>query len=64
MLVVTHQKHTMEIAGMMYGVSLNKDGTTRVVCQRLEHPDAAAPAAEASSQEPAVLDVPQGEPVG
>jgi chromosome segregation protein len=37
-IVVTHQKRTMEIAGMMYGVSLNKDGTTKVVCQRLEHP--------------------------
>ncbi len=36
-LIVTHQKRTMEIAAMMYGVSLNKDGTTRVVCQRLEH---------------------------
>jgi hypothetical protein len=22
---------------MMYGISLNKDGTTKVVCQRLEH---------------------------
>ena len=24
---------------MMYGVSLNKDGTTKILCQRLEHPD-------------------------
>jgi chromosome segregation protein len=37
-IVVTHQKRTMEIAGMMYGVSLSKDGTTKIVCQRLEHP--------------------------
>jgi DNA repair ATPase RecN len=36
-LIVTHQKRTMEIAGMMYGISLNKDGTTKVVAQRLEH---------------------------
>ncbi|MDP9329796.1 MAG: chromosome segregation protein SMC [Actinomycetota bacterium] len=36
-LIVTHQKRTMEIAGMMYGISLNKDGTTKVVCQRLDH---------------------------
>jgi chromosome segregation protein len=36
-IIVTHQKRTMEIAGMMYGISLNKDGTTKVVAQRLEH---------------------------
>jgi chromosome segregation protein len=41
-LIVTHQKRTMEIAGMMYGVSLNKDGTTKIVCQRLEQPQLAA----------------------
>jgi hypothetical protein len=28
----------MEIAGMMYGVSLAKDGTTAVVCQQMEEP--------------------------
>lgn len=38
-LIVTHQKRTMEIAGMLYGISLNKDGTTKVVCQTLEHPE-------------------------
>jgi chromosome segregation protein len=36
-MIVTHQKRTMEIASMLYGVSLNQDGTTKVVCQRLEH---------------------------
>ena len=41
-LIVTHQKRTMEVAGMMYGVSLNKDGTTKIVCQRLEQPQLAA----------------------
>jgi chromosome segregation protein len=35
-IIVTHQKRTMEIAGMMYGVSLGADGTTKVVAQRLE----------------------------
>ena len=35
-MIVTHQKRTMEIAGMMYGVSLSKDGTTKVVCQQME----------------------------
>jgi chromosome segregation protein len=41
-LIVTHQKRTMEIAGMMYGISLNNDGTTKVVAQRLEQPNSAA----------------------
>ena len=40
-LIVTHQKRTMEIAGMLYGISLNKDGTTKVVAQRLEQPNSA-----------------------
>ena len=35
-LIVTHQKRTMEIAGMLYGISLNTDGTTKVVAQRLD----------------------------
>jgi chromosome segregation protein len=37
-LIVTHQKRTMEIAGMMYGVSMGRDGTTKVVAQTLDHP--------------------------
>jgi chromosome segregation protein len=37
-LIVTHQKRTMEVAGMMYGVSMGRDGTTKVVAQRLDHP--------------------------
>jgi chromosome segregation protein len=37
-MIVTHQKRTMEIAGMMYGVSMNKDGTSKVVCQALAEP--------------------------
>jgi chromosome segregation protein len=35
-LIVTHQKRTMEIAGTMYGISLSRDGTTKVVSQRLD----------------------------
>jgi chromosome segregation protein len=37
-MIVTHQKRTMEIAGMMYGVSLSKDGTSKVVCQQMDEP--------------------------
>ena len=52
-LIVTHQKRTMEIAGMMYGVSLNKDGTTKIVCQRLErsHQEVEAAAREEAIHE-------------
>ncbi len=54
-LIVTHQKRTMEIAGMLYGISLNKDGTTKVVAQRVD---------DHAHVEPAdVLSVPEGEPV-
>ncbi len=42
-LIVTHQKRTMEIAGMLYGISLNSDGTTKVVAQRLDHAAADTP---------------------
>jgi chromosome segregation protein len=62
-MIVTHQKRTMEIASMMYGVSLNQDGTTKVLCQRLEHPDTLEPdAADTLIDEP--IEVPDGERVG
>ena len=71
-LIVTHQKRTMETAGMMYGVSMGADGTSKVICQRLE---SAAPvevpaladdrvetvAAQADTGE--TVDVPDTEPV-
>ncbi|MGZ4130782.1 MAG: chromosome segregation protein SMC, partial [Actinomycetota bacterium] len=47
-LIVTHQKRTMEIAQMMYGVSMSRDGTTKVVGQNL---DGASPAPVASRPE-------------
>jgi chromosome segregation protein len=55
-LIVTHQKRTMEIAGMMYGVSMSKGGTSTVIGQRLEVPagtdpkDAPPSAAEGASR--------------
>jgi chromosome segregation protein len=38
-IIVTHQKRTMEVAAMMYGVSMGKDGTSRVVAQRIAEPE-------------------------
>jgi chromosome segregation protein len=36
-LVVTHQKRTMEIADALYGVTMKDDGVTHVISQRLHH---------------------------
>jgi chromosome segregation protein len=44
-IIVTHQKRTMETAGMMYGVSMSSDGTSKVISQRLETPEGASKAA-------------------
>ena len=35
-LIVTHQKRTMEAADVLYGVSMSKDGVSRVVAKRME----------------------------
>ncbi|HEV2754647.1 MAG TPA: AAA family ATPase [Actinomycetota bacterium] len=35
-LIVTHQKRTMEAADVLYGVSMAKDGVSHVVAQRME----------------------------
>jgi len=43
-LIVTHQKRTMEVAQMMYGVSMSGEGTSRVVGQRLDTPGEDSPA--------------------
>jgi len=56
-LIVTHQKRTMEVAGMMYGVSMSKEGTSKVIAQRFDHP-ATGPSAERTSA------VPQPDTVG
>jgi chromosome segregation protein len=35
-LIVTHQKRTMEAADVLYGVSIAKDGVSQVVARRME----------------------------
>jgi chromosome segregation protein len=35
-LIVTHQKRTMEAADVLYGVSMGKDGVSQVVAKRME----------------------------
>jgi chromosome segregation protein len=43
LIVITHQKRTMEVADALYGVSMQGDGVSKVISQRLS-----APAAKAS----------------
>ena len=45
LIVITHQKRTMEIADALYGVTMRGDGVTTVISQRLSDEDATAPVA-------------------
>jgi chromosome segregation protein len=42
LIVITHQKRTMEIADALYGVSMRKDGVSAVVGQRVRDTEAIA----------------------
>jgi chromosome segregation protein len=57
-LIVTHQKRTMEVAGMMYGVSMGRDGTTRVLAQSLDHPATRTELLEGRDEEPVLVPEP------
>ncbi|GMA19250.1 hypothetical protein GCM10025862_12710 [Arsenicicoccus piscis] len=39
LIVITHQKRTMEVADALYGVTMRGDGVTTVVSQRLADVD-------------------------
>ena len=41
LIIITHQKRTMEIADALYGVSMRHDGVSAVVGQRVATPEAA-----------------------
>jgi chromosome segregation protein len=41
LVVVTHQKRTMEVADALYGVSMRDDGVTTVISQRLREAESA-----------------------
>lgn len=41
LIVITHQKRTMEIADALYGVTMRGDGVTTVISQRLREEDSA-----------------------
>ncbi|GAA2103566.1 chromosome segregation protein SMC [Brevibacterium salitolerans] len=40
LIVITHQKRTMEVADALYGVSMHGDGVSQVISQRLANPPA------------------------
>ena len=46
LIVITHQKRTMEIADALYGVTMHGDGISRVISQRLEQEAAPASAGQ------------------
>ena len=39
LIIITHQKRTMEIADALYGVTMRGDGVTEVISQRLRESD-------------------------
>jgi chromosome segregation protein len=41
LIIITHQKRTMEIADTLYGVSMRADGVSAVISQRLREPEPA-----------------------
>ncbi|WIM66909.1 chromosome segregation protein SMC [Corynebacterium breve] len=45
LIVITHQKPTMDVANVLYGVTMRGDGVTRVISQRMS-PAGAAPASD------------------
>jgi chromosome segregation protein len=53
LIIITHQKPTMEIADALYGVSMRGDGITQVISQRLQRTDRDAVIEEQSEEDPA-----------
>jgi chromosome segregation protein len=47
LLIVTHQKRTMEIADVLYGISMAGEGVSKVICERLEAPSTTRESADA-----------------
>ena len=41
LIVITHQKRTMEVADALYGVSMRGDGVTTVISQKLREEQSA-----------------------
>jgi chromosome segregation protein len=52
LIVITHQKRTMEIADALYGVTMRGDGVTQVISQRLRDSVDTAPESPAEAPRP------------
>ncbi|MGB6275760.1 MAG: AAA family ATPase, partial [Rhodococcus sp. (in: high G+C Gram-positive bacteria)] len=52
LIVITHQKPTMEVADALYGVSMRGDGITTVISQRLNRERVAVDALQPDTAEP------------
>jgi chromosome segregation protein len=53
LIIITHQKFTMESADALYGVSMRGDGITQVISQRIRGADTPAPARPDRARPPA-----------
>lgn len=42
LIIITHQKRTMEVADALYGVSMRGDGVSTVISQRMDHAEVQA----------------------
>lgn len=58
LLIITHQKPTMEIADALYGVSMRGDGISQVISQRLRGRDDVRPAKSAPAAVPPPAEAP------
>ena len=65
LIVITHQKPTMDVANVLYGVTMRGDGVTRVISQRM-NPAGSAPGTEQASEDATRLgvDAPRGDEAG
>ncbi len=56
LIVITHQKRTMEVADALYGVSMRGDGVTTVISQKLRHEDGRMRDHDLPAQQPVPVD--------
>ena len=59
LIVITHQKPTMDVANVLYGVTMRGDGITRVISQRM-NPEGLAPGTQQASEDAAKMGVDAG----
>ena len=63
LIIITHQKFTMESADALYGVSMRGDGITQVISQRIRSADGASATPAPASTDPTAIGPADREPV-